>query len=146
MALPRQSRAGAADAALLLIRIAVGLVFIVYGFGKVTHLGGVIATWHRLRLPAASLMGPLQAVVEFCGGIFLVAGLLTRLCGALLALDMIGALLIVRMPHTPFQGGYALEWQAFMISLALAVAGAGAYSVDRSLGGAGRRRARSVAG
>ncbi len=110
-----------------------GLVFIVYGLSKVSHLGGSVAFWTRLHLPAPGVMGPVQAIVELGGGILLVLGLLTRLCGVLLALDMVGALLIVRMPHAAFQGGYALEWQALMIALALAIAGAGAFSLDRAL-------------
>lgn len=128
-----RSGPGATDVALLVLRIAVGLVFIVYGFAKVSHLPGTAALWTRLHLPAPAIMGPVQGVVEFLGGILVVLGLLTRPVAVLLALDMVGALVLVRIPRSAFQGGYALEWQACMIGVALALAGAGAFSLDRLL-------------
>jgi uncharacterized membrane protein YphA (DoxX/SURF4 family) len=71
----------------------------------------------------------------------LLAGLLTWLVSLLLAIDMLGALLLVKL-HTPTLINQ--EWLALWISLALLGAGAGAISLDaylRGRGPAGARRA-----
>jgi putative oxidoreductase len=135
-------RSATADWALFFLRIAVGVLFMVYGLPKFTHLAGLGAMWARQwRLPGGGVVGVLQAAVEFGGGACLILGLATRLFGLLLAVDMAGALLLVRIPHSAFQGGWALEWQAFWIAVALLVGGAGAFSVDRLL----RRPTRGLA-
>jgi putative oxidoreductase len=132
------------DLALLCLRIGLGVLFIVYGWGKISNVGGVVGMWEKLHLFAPPLLGPVHAVVEFGGGILLIAGLLTRLVGLLLAIDMIGALVIVKIPATQFaqRGGWSLEWQALWIALALLAGGGGAFSLDGLLRNVrGRRRA-----
>ena len=67
---------------------------------------------------------------QFGGGILLIVGLWTRLVGLLLAVDMLGALLIVKIHTRTF---IQQEWLAFWMSLALLALGAGALSVDAVL-------------
>jgi putative oxidoreductase len=121
----------------LCLRIGLGVLFIIYGWGKISHVGGVVGMWEKLHLFAPPVMGPVHAGVEFFGGILLIAGLLTRLCGLLLALDMIGALAIVKIPAPASQfagpGGWSLEWLALWIALALLAGGGGALSLDSLL-------------
>ena len=130
-----QRRVSGQDLALLCVRIGLGVLFIVYGWAKISNVGGVVGMWQKLHLVAPPLMGPLHAGVEFLGGILLVIGLLTRLSGLLLAIDMIGALAIVKIPAAPFagQGGWSLEWQALWMALALLAGGGGALSLDSLL-------------
>jgi putative oxidoreductase len=138
----RESRSTRLDLALLALRIGLGVLFIRAGWAKVTHVHGVVGLWQRLHLPAPGVFGPIHAYVEFVGGILLLAGLLTWLVSLLLAIDMAGALLLVKL-HTPTFINQ--EWLAFWISLALLAAGAGAISLDAYLRGrgtaAGTRRA-----
>jgi putative oxidoreductase len=128
------SRSTSLDLALLGLRVGLGVFFIRAGWAKVTHIHGVVGLWQRLHLPLPGVFGPIHAVVEFGGGILIIAGLLTWLVGLLLAIDMAGALLLVKL-HTPTLIGQ--EWLAFWISLALMAAGAGAISLDASLRGRG---------
>jgi putative oxidoreductase len=97
------------DLALLRLRIGLALVFILAGWAKVSHLAGVVAQWQRLHLPLPSVFGPIQAGVEFGGGICLLGGLFTRWVSLLLAVDMLGALFVVKI-HTPMPIG--VEWPA----------------------------------
>jgi putative oxidoreductase len=106
------------------------VLFILAGWGKVSHISGVVALWQRLHLPLPHVFGPVHAIVEFGGGILLVAGLWTRLVGLLLAVDMLGALLLVKIHTRTF---IQQEWLAFWMSLALLAVGAGALSVDARL-------------
>ena len=114
------------------------MLFILAGWGKVSHVAGVVGLWQRLHLPLLHVFVPIHAVVEFGGGILLIAGLFTRIVGFLLAVDMLGALFLVKI-HTPTF--IQQEWLAFWISLALLSVGAGSLSVDTSLE---RRRAKNT--
>ena len=120
----------ASDLALLGLRIGLGVLFILAGWGKVSHVSGVVGLWQRLHLPLPHVFGPIHAIVEFGGGILLIVGLFTRIIGFLLAVDMLGALFLVKI-HTPTF--IQQEWLAFWISLALLAVGAGSLSLDAFL-------------
>ncbi|HKV44934.1 MAG TPA: DoxX family protein [bacterium] len=92
---PSRSR----DLAILGLRIGIGVLFILSGWAKVSHVAGVVGLWQKLRLPLSHVFGPIHAVVEFGGGILLIPGLFTRLIAFLLAVDMLGALFLVKI-HT----------------------------------------------
>lgn len=53
------------DLALLGLRIGLGVLFILAGWGKVSHVAGVVGLWQRLHLPLPHVFGPIHAVVEF---------------------------------------------------------------------------------
>lgn len=126
-----ESRSPAHDVAALCLRIGLAGLFVRSGWSKVSSLAGIIGLWRRLHLPLPHVFGPVHAIVEFGGGILMLAGLLTRLVSVLLAVDMFGALILVKI-HTPTF--FSQEWLAFWISLALFAAGAGAYSLDAFFG------------
>ena len=118
------------DLALLGLRIGLGILFLLAGWAKVSHVAGVVGLWQRLHLPLPHVFGPIHAVVEFGGGILLIAGLFTRLIAFLIAVYMLGALFLVKI-HTPTF--IQQEWLAFWMSLALLLLGAGSLSVDAAL-------------
>jgi putative oxidoreductase len=126
------------DLALLGLRIGLGVLFILNGWGKVSHVAGDVGLWQRLHLPLPHVFAPIHAVVEFGGGILLIAGLFTRIVGFLLAVDMLGALFLVKIHTSTF---IQQEWLAFWISLALLLVGAGSLSVDTILE---RRRSKNT--
>ena len=118
------------DVVALSLRIGLGTLFIAHGWAKLSDLAGNIGLWQRLHLPLPAVLGPVQAVVEFLGGILLVCGLLTRLVAVLVAVDVVGAILVVDI-HTGAIIG--LEWLAMWMSLALFGSGAGRWSLDAFL-------------
>ena len=66
--------------------------------------------------------------VEILGGLALILGLGTRLAAALLAIDMVVAVLAVRLA-AGFVGGYEFELTLLAASLSLALLGGGPVTV-----------------
>ncbi|MER5265449.1 DoxX family protein [Actinosynnema sp. NPDC002837] len=139
-------------AAVILIRLAVGAVFLSEGIGKFRYpdeqAAGRFAT---IGIPAPEFFGPLSAVAETACGALLLVGLLTRLAALPMLVNMVLALALTKVPI--LWGGSAdkpkadglwdlahesrTDW-AMLLGLAfLLVVGPGRWSLDAVL----RRRA-----
>ena len=119
--------------ALLLLRWALGLIFVFHGapklFGNSQRLLEFFAS---LGFPA--WMAYVGGVVELFGGALLILGLFTRIAGLLLAGQMVIAIWKVHLGKgllavNEYQFPMALAAAAF----ALAALGAGAISLDRAI-------------
>jgi len=126
-----------------IIRIVVGLVFTVHGAQKLFVYGfaGVTGAFAQMGIPLPGLAGPLVALVEFFGGLALIIGLLSRLAALGLAIEMLGAILLVHLAGGFFlPAGYEFALTLCVASLGLALAGPGALSIDGAIAsrGAGR--------
>lgn len=123
--------------ALLVLRIALGAVFIAHGAQKLFVYGfaGTSGSFADMGVPLAPITGPLVGLVEFIGGMLLVLGLGTRFVAAALALDMIVAVCLVHLPFGIFSadGGYELPLALAAGATALILAGPGRISVDAAL-------------
>jgi putative oxidoreductase len=121
--------------AALLLRLAIGIVFIIHGYPKFSTAqrkqGG---EWMKsMGLPAGFIL--FGAVVEFFGGIALVLGIFTQIIALLFALWMLSTLWLSKVKmKKKFAGGYEVDIILLVASLALAAIGAGALSIDRLLG------------
>jgi putative oxidoreductase len=138
MTLPAPAR----DLAVLVTRVAVGLVFVAHGWQKLVTNGidGTAAFFEQVGVPAASAAAWFAALVELAGGAALVLGLAVPVAGLLLLVDMLGAFVFVHAGAGLFvdQGGYELVLVLGAAALLFAVIGAGRYSIDHLL--PGRRR------
>ena len=114
------------DLGLLLVRIALALVFIIHGYGKLTGLAGVETFFGNLGIPAFFVY--VVTFVEFFGGFAMLLGIFTRIFGFLLAINMFFAIYLVKFSQG-FSGGYELELTLLLASLAIALAGPGKYSI-----------------
>src|SRR5204862_3142394 len=120
-------------ACLTLLRVVLGSIFIAHGAQKLFMFGlaGVAGAFAHMGVPAANIMGPFIAFLEFFGGIAVVLGLLTRLASLGLAADMIGAIVLVHLKAGFFNpGGIEFPLTLLAISLALVTAGSGRFSLD----------------
>ena len=122
------------DTGLLILRIVIGIVFLMHGGQKLFVFGfsGVSGAFGQMGIPMPGITGPLAAIVEFLAGGALVIGLLTRLAALGLAIDMAGALLMVHLKGGFFlPNGYEFALTLLGANIAIAIAGAGYYSLDR---------------
>jgi putative oxidoreductase len=130
-------------AGLLVLRIALGIIFIAHGYPKLAHLRGGAQMQNFFvehGLPAYFLY--ISGVLETFGGGLLLAGLFTRVAALLLGIEMCVAIWKVHSGR----GYLAVHEYEFPLTLAaacfaLATIGAGLISLDRPLFEWGRGRA-----
>ena len=121
-----------------LARIFCGIVFVMHGMPKIFNLQGT-AMWfaNEIGLPGW-LVVPI-AILEFFGGILLIAGFVSRILAGLFILEMAGAALFVHRAAgwDVFAGGYEYNIALIILLLAVILLGPGPLSVDARLGWGG---------
>jgi putative oxidoreductase len=131
----------AAPFLLLLLRVVFGYAFLRTGWGKLNNLDGVTQFFASLGIPLPGLNAVVVASLEFAGGILLLLGLLTRTTAGMLILVMLGALATAHRPEMAklFSDPGAAVGAApvpFLVAvIALALSGAGPFSLDRLISG-----------
>lgn len=122
---------------LLLLRLVMGVAFILHGRPKIQDPFG----WMKERGSAVPpALQALAAVIEFGGGIALILGLLTRLAALGLVFQMIAALFLVHFPAkqpfvAPGKPNYELPLVYLVVALLLLAIGPGPLSLDAALFG-----------
>jgi putative oxidoreductase len=139
----------AVDVALLAMRIALAWVFIYYGAAKLfgafpgsgphgLHQTALYMS-HSAHLRPGELFALMAGLIEFGGGIAMALGLLTRLAGLALFGDMVMAMITVTwatgINSASSPPGYQLNLALAALALAVALIGAGAFSIDAMIAG-----------
>jgi putative oxidoreductase len=112
------------------IRILAGIAFIAHGLPKLLDIAGTGGFFASVGL-SAELVLPI-ALLEVIGGIALLLGVLTRITAVLFIIEMIGAILNVKLSEG-FVGGYELDLLLIAISISLLLTGPGRVSIEWNL-------------
>ncbi len=119
------------------LRVAVGIVFLAHGGQKLFVWGfaNVAAFMGKIGIPEPMLAAIAVTLVEFLGGLALVAGAFTRWAAALLAINMLVAILTVHLKAGFFlPAGFEFAFTLLAANVALVLLGSGEASLDGSLG------------
>jgi putative oxidoreductase len=118
---------------MLPLRIVVGLVFLMHGAQKLLVFGpaGTADIMGKLGLPLPLVSATIVIAVELLGGLAILLGVFTRLAGALLAFEMVIAILVARV-HGGFFAPYGYEFELTLLGacLTFALNGPGRMSLD----------------
>lgn len=120
--------------------IIVGIIMFAHGLQKLqggpANFGGLLS---QLGVPAPELMAYVVTFVELVGGALLIVGLLSRLSALLLTIDLVVAILLVKLNVgliAPQGSGAGAELDLALIAgfLVILLAGPGRFSLDYALG------------
>lgn len=143
-----------APASVLLIRLAVGSIFLSEGIQKFLFPNEIGAgRFTRIGIPAPEVMGPFVGVVEIVCGSLIILGLLTRFAAILLIINMCVALISTKIPILLGHGFWRFslsklssygfwsmaheartDFSMLLGSIFLLIVGAGAWSLDARIG------------
>jgi putative oxidoreductase len=119
----------------LFARITCGWVFLLSGWGKLNNLPQITENFVSWGIPLPHFFTPLTSGIEFFGGLFLLLGLLTRISAGALGVTMIVAIKAAKWDQVDSLEtllGFD-EFEYLALFLWLAIAGAGALSLDALL-------------
>jgi putative oxidoreductase len=126
-----------APASVVLIRLAVGAVFLSEGIQKFLFPDAQgVGRFSKIGIPAPEIMAPFVGVFEIACGALLLVGLLTRLAAIPLIIDMIVAITTTKIPILIKSGFWAMAHEArtdfamILGCLFLLIVGGGAWSLD----------------
>ena len=118
---------------LFVLRVFFGALFVIHGWPKIKDLAKNAKNFERMGFHPGLFWGTIVALLEFFGGLALIAGLFTQVFGLLLAIQMVtAAIWRIRSKHK-FVGGYELDVALVLIGLILATMGGGIYAIDNFL-------------
>jgi putative oxidoreductase len=113
------------DMALLSIRIGLGLIFLVHGYGKINGIAGTTEFFSSLGLSVFWVY--IVSWTEFLGGIAVLLGVFSRCASFVLAITMIVAILLVKLQYG--FGKSEFEIMLLLSSIAIMLAGPGQYNI-----------------
>lgn len=123
------------EVSLLIIRVVLGVTFLLHGVAKFQMGLGNVAGWFE-SIGIMGFLGYVVAFIELLGGIALIVGIGTRITSALIGLIMLGAIFTVKLP-VGFMGaetaGYELDIVLLSMAAVLVISGSQLLALDKKL-------------
>lgn len=120
---------------LTVLRVVTGIVYFHHGYEKLFRMGvhGVAAFFGHAGIPLPAVAAVIVTLVEFVGGLLLIAGLWTRIVAGLNAIDMVVAILVIHLKNG-FSGPMGYEHPLTLLGacICMVLAGGGALSLKQS--------------
>lgn len=114
---------------LLIIRIVIGVVFVAFGWSKVSDMATTVQNFSQMGI--STFWAYIASYVEFLGGISLILGYGSKFASALLAITMAVASYKVSSMGWMMM---AFPFSLFGVTLGLSFTGSGAYSLGSKCG------------
>jgi putative oxidoreductase len=102
----------------------------IHGITKLLDILGTQNSFANMGLPPE--LAIIIGLLEFIGGLAILLGILTRIAAGLLAINMIGAILQVKLSKG-FIGGFELDLLYFAIMISLILMGPGNISIEKNI-------------
>jgi putative oxidoreductase len=131
-----------ASAAVVLVRLTVGAIFLSEGIQKFlfpNELG--VGRFIKIGIPSPAFMASFVGVVEIVCGLMILVGVLTRLAAVPLIIDMLVAISTTKIPMLARSGFWAMAHEArvdyamLLSAIFLLIVGGGAWSIDARITG-----------
>ena len=113
---------------LLFLRVVTGVVLIYFGWPKARSLKSNAATFSEIGFHPGILWGTIVAIVEFLGGIAMIAGVYAELAASLFGFQMIVGTFWKLKTRKPFTD-YSYDLLLLALCVAVMALGAGGYAV-----------------
>jgi putative oxidoreductase len=129
-----------APAAVILIRLIVGGVFLSEGIQKFLYPEALgVGRFTKIGIPAPEIMAPFVGVCEIVCGVLFLLGLFTRFAAITMIIDMLVAISTTKIPILLKSGFWSMAHEArtdyamLLGSVFLLMVGAGSWSFDAKL-------------
>jgi len=134
------------DWGLLILRLGMGLIFLVHGWPKLNPnspmkgTAGFAGFLKQMGVPLPGLFAWVVALLETVGAVLLILGLGTRILAIGFAIDMVVAIFVAKrgFMKVPFMAqqttGWEFDFALLAASLALLFTGAGSIALDPAVG------------
>ena len=126
-----------APAAVILIRLIVGGVFLSEGIQKFLFVEALgVGRFSKIGIPNPDIMAPFVGICEIVCGVLLILGLLTRFAAVTMTINMLVAIWTTKVPIFLNAGFWSMAHEArtdyamLLGSIFLLVVGAGSWSLD----------------
>ena len=102
----------------------------IHGLPKLLDIPGTQSSFTNMGLPPE--LAVIIGLLEFIGGLAILLGIFTRIAAVLLAIDMIGTILLVKLSKG-FIGCFELDLLYLAIMISLILTGTGSLSLDKNI-------------
>lgn len=115
------------------LRLVLGIIFIAHGYPKLfKNFANTVGWFNSVGIKPAKFWVLVVGVTEFFGGVALIVGFATQLAALLIAINMLGAIFLVKR-KMGLVNGYEFDLALLAMAISLVFLGAGLFAIDLPL-------------